>query len=88
MRATELTGYLLVVHGDGGELGVETLGEVGRAGGRRGRRVVGERMERSSRRWEGKGFVRKATGSRPDKEDGLSCGLSGPLSPRIPAHQS
>ena len=33
MRATELTGYLLVVHGAGGELRVETLGEVGRAGG-------------------------------------------------------
>ena len=33
MSATELTGYLLVVHCDGGELGVQTLGEVGRAGG-------------------------------------------------------
>ena len=33
MKAAELTAYLLVVHGTGGKLRAETLGEVGRAGG-------------------------------------------------------
>ena len=75
MSATELTGYLLVVHGAGGELRVETLGEVGRAGG-------GEARKKSRRGEEGerdrvgdgeeKEGIRKATGSRPDKKDGLS----------------